>query len=154
MNKDKGQIRKFEDLFGYLLNQSKYKNYSPESIYNLFLELIGIDNVEEFADKLESYGYTAINLAIGDTSIGNFSNPFELIQYLLTATHTYDFSESDINNLLIRMILEKGFDIQSIRSIDEMEGKLWKSRKFVTTIILVNIVLLILILFFVLRKRR
>jgi hypothetical protein len=154
LNKDKDQIQKFEDLFGYLLNQSKHKNFSPESIYSLFLELIGIDNVEEFAHKIESYGYTSINRAIGDTVISYFSNPLELIQYLLAATHTYDFTESDINNLLIRMIMERGMDFESIRTIDEVEGKIWRSRKFVTTFILVNIVLLILILLFSLRKRK
>ena len=154
LSKNKGQIESFEDLFGYLLNQSKYKNYSLESVYSLFLDLIGIDNVEEFAAKLESYGYTAINKALRDTTISSFSNPLELIKYLLAATRMYDFTEADINNLLIRMMLERGLDFRSIRSIDEIQGKFWKSRKFLTTFILVNIVLLILILLFWLRRKK
>ncbi len=154
LNRDREQIQTFEDLFDYLLNQSKFKNYSIESVYSLFLELIGIDNVKEFAAKLESYGYGAINRALKDTTISNFSNPLELIKYLLAASRTYNFSEADINNLLIRMILERGLDFRSLRSIDEIQGKFWKSRKFVPTIILVNIVLLILILLFWLRKRK
>lgn len=153
MDRDEARIEKFEDLFGYLLNQSKYKNYSPESVYSLFIDLIGIDNVKEFADKLESYGYIAINRALNDTTVSYFSNPLELIQYLLAATHTYDFTESDVNNLLIRMILERGLRDRSIREIDQVKEKFWRSRKFVTTFILVNIVLLILILLITLRKR-
>jgi hypothetical protein len=109
--------------------------------------------VKEFAAKLRSYGYTAVNRALNDTTISYFSNPLELIKYLLAETRMYDFTQADINNLLIRMILEKGLDYHSIRSMDQVEGKFWKSRKFVTTIILVNIVLLIVILLFSLRKR-
>jgi len=154
VSKDREQITSFEALFDYLLNQSKYKNYSPESVYSLFIDLIGIKNVEEFAQKIQSYGYIAINRALSDTTISYFSNPLELIQYLLAATRTYDFSESDINNLLIRMILEKGLDGKSLRTMDQIQGKFWKSRKFLTTIILVNIVLLILILLFSLRRKK
>lgn len=154
LHKDKGQVQSFEDLFGYLLNQSKFKNYSPESVYSLFLDIIGIDDVNEFAAKIESFGILAINRALSDTVVSNFSNPLELIKYLLSATRIYNFSESDINNLLIRMILEKGLDYQSLRSVDQVPGKFWKSRKSIATIILVNIVFLILILLFWLRKKK
>jgi tetratricopeptide (TPR) repeat protein len=154
MNKERDQIETYEDLFGYLLNQSRYKNYSLESVYSLFIDLIGIEDVGEFADKIQSYGYLAINRALQDTSLSYFSNPLELIQYLLAATRTYDFTESDINNLLIRMILEKGLDEKSLREIDQIQGRFWRSRKFLTTLILVNIVLIILILLFSFRRKR
>ncbi len=147
-------LNTFEGIMNYLLNQAKYKNYSRESVYDLILSLIGIDDVEKFASKIKEYGYNSINQAIADTSLKYFSNPFELIQYLLMAAQTYDFTQSDINNLLIRMILERGLDNERISAADEAGKKFWKSKKFISTTILVNIVLIILIILFALRKKK
>lgn len=143
----------FEEIITYMVNQSKFNNYSPENVYKLLIDLIGIDDVNKFAEKIRSYGYSAINQALSDTAFEYFSNPYELVQYLLGATRTYDFSQADINNLLIRMILEQGLKDRGIRSVDEISGKLWQSKKFVTTFILVNIILIILILLFTFRRR-
>jgi tetratricopeptide (TPR) repeat protein len=144
----------FEGLLEYILNQAKYKNYKRESVYDLILSLIGINNVDEFAEKIRSYGYRNINRAIDDTTMSYFSNPMELIQYLLMATQIYDFSETDINNLLIRMILEKGLHERSRDLLNETHHEFWKNKKSVPTIILVNIVIIILIVLFVFRRRK
>lgn len=143
----------FEGMLDYLLNQAQYKNYTRESVYDLILSLIGIENVEEFAAKIKEYGYGSINQAITDTSLSFFSNPLELIQYLLMATQTYDFTQSDINNLLIRMILEKGLSDRDRNGSDDIGKKFWKSKRFIPTVILVNILLIILIILFTRRKK-
>jgi len=83
-----------------------------------------------------------------------FSNPFELLQYLLAATNDYDFTKSDINNLLIRMILERGLSDQ-IRLKEDVKAKsIWKNKKFLITIILVNVVILIFIILISLRRKK
>ncbi len=151
---EKQKFNTFEGMLNYILNQAKYKNYSQESVYDLLLSLIGIEDVEEFAARIREYGYGAINKAIADTSLTYFSNPFELVQYLLMATQMYDFTQSDLNNLLIRMILERGLDNDKRVATDISSKKLWKSRKFVSTVILVNIILIILIIVFTLRKKK
>jgi hypothetical protein len=144
----------FEGMLNYLLNQSQYKNYSKESVYDLLLNLIGIDDVEEFASKIKVYGYSSINQAIMDTTMNHFSNPLELIQYLLMASQNYNYTQSDINNLLIRMILERGLK-DRIKDVERGFGKkFWKSKKFIPTVILVNIVLIILIVLFRLRRKK
>ena len=145
----------YRSILNYLLNNSEHKNYTRESVYDLLLKLIGIEDVDEFAEKLISYGYTRINNAIADTSLNYFSSPLELIQYLISATQSYDFTSSDINNLLIRMILERGLDERGGRYYqDELKKNFWKSRQFITAVVMVNIVLLILIILFSVRKRR
>lgn len=144
----------YEELLNYLLNQSKHKDYSRENVYDLLVKLTGLDQVDEFAEKFISYGFSEINNAIADTSLSHFSSPIELIQYLIVATQSYDFAASDINNLLIRMILERGLDEQGGNYYkDELSKNFWKSRRFISTVVLVNILLLILVILFSIRKR-
>lgn len=146
-------VQTYEGLINYLINQAEFKNYSRESVYDLLLRLIDIEDVDEFAEKLTSYNYKGINEAVADTALQYFSNPLELVQYLIAVSHTFNFAETDINNLLIRMILEKGINEKLSKDYDDKLGKFWRERKFITTIILVNILLLILILLFILRRK-
>jgi len=145
----------YENLVSYLLSQSQYRKYNRESVYDLLLKLIGIQMVDEFAEKLTSFGYSEINSAIADTSLTLFSSPLELVQYLIAATQTYNFTTSDLNNLLIRMILERGLHEDAGGYYeDELEKKFWKGKRFIATVILANIVLLILLILFLIRRRR
>jgi hypothetical protein len=150
---EESNIYTYDDLLNYLLNQSQYKNYTRESVYDLFLRMIGIDNVEEFADLIRSYQYTSINKALADTSLGYFSSPFELLQYLLASAQYYEYTESDINNLLIRMILERGLSHNNIEKYKGSGKKLWRNPKFVSTIVLINIILLVLIIVVLIKRK-
>ncbi|MBN1950607.1 MAG: PD40 domain-containing protein [Bacteroidales bacterium] len=148
----------YEDLLNYLINQSRQKDYSRESVYDLLVRLTGITDVGEFADKLISYNMPEINKALADTSIRAFSDPLELVQYLIASTQNYNFSDSDINNLLLRMVLEKGLkmDMGSFFEDADKGGKasFWKSKRFISTLILVNIALIILIILYTIRRRK
>ncbi len=146
-------IQSYEGLINYLINQSEFTNYSRENVYSLLLSLIDIEDVNEFADKITSFNYSRINEALADTSLQSFSNPLELIQYLLAVSQKFNFADTDINNLLIRMILEKGINEKLSKDYEDKMGKFWRERKFITTIILVNILLLILILMYILRRK-
>lgn len=147
------RINTFSGLVNQLLKSAPYKNYNRENVYQLLLDLIGITNVQEFADKLRSFNDPRINKALKDTNLGIYSNPFELIQYLLSSRDIYDFTESDINNLLLRMILEKGLSIKDYEDVGALGKKLFKNPKFVTTVVLVNFLLIILIIFFYRRSK-
>ena len=45
------EAENYEDILSYLLNNAQHKNYSRESVYDLLLKLIGITDVDEFAEK-------------------------------------------------------------------------------------------------------
>ncbi len=154
LNLDESQINTYEELLRYLVEKAQYKNYSTEEVYKLLLELIDIYDVNEFSEKIKSYNIASINKALADTSLKYFSNPFELLQYLLAATNNYDFTESDINNLLIRMILERGLSDQISLKKDSKGESIWKNKKFLITIILVNVVILIFIILLSLRRKK
>jgi hypothetical protein len=146
----------FEDMLTYLLNESVHNDYSRESVYDLLVRLTGIKNVSEFAEKLMLYNNAEINKAIADTTLESFSNPLELVQYLIAATQNYNYTSSDINNLLIRMILEKGLidDLGGDYYKEKAKPKYWKSKQFISTAILVSIAILILITLFIIRRRK
>lgn len=154
LNLDESQINTYENLLKYLVEQSQYKNYSREEVYNLLLDLIGITGISEFSEKIKSYNIKSINDALADTSLKYFSNPFELLQYLLVVAQDYHFTESDINNLLIRMILERGLS-ERLRMKDKNKGiSIWKNKKFLTAIVLVNVVILIVIILITLKRKK
>ena len=151
---EKNNIRTYDDLIKYLLTQSQFNDVTKESILDLLLKLTGIKDTKELADRIRSYQNESINRALDDVSIGNFSTPIELLQYLLSSAGTYDYAESDINNLLIRMILEKGLESGNTDKLELVKHKLWKNPTFFSTIILVDIILVVLIILLVLRRKK
>lgn len=153
IKQEKPDFNTYEGLISYLIDQSKFKNYSRENIYSTLLELIEIKDVNEFAAKLANYNNRKINEALADTSLQYFSNPYELIQYLLSVSDQFDFSETDINNLLIRMILEQGMAARASDQQDEISFKIWRDNKFVATVVLVNLVLLVLLILYLYRRK-
>lgn len=151
---EENQINTYESLLKYLVEQSQYKNYSRAEVYKLLLDMIGITEVNEFSEIINSYNTNSVNEALADTALKYFSNPFEIVQFLLAATHDYDFSESDINNLLIRMILERGLSDRINMKHDNEGGGFWKNKKVLSAIILVNVVILILIILIIIRRKK
>jgi hypothetical protein len=154
LNVENQNIQTYEELISYMLKQSDYKKQNRGNVYNLLLNLIGIKDVNEFADKIRSYKYAGINKALDDTTISYFSSPFELIQYLLASVNTYNFSESDINNLLIRMLLERGLQNKGENILSPGKIILWKTPKFISTVVLVNILIIFLIIIFSRRQKK
>jgi tetratricopeptide (TPR) repeat protein len=151
-NKESGP-NTYTGLINYLVDRAEFRGYSRENVYSLLLDLIEIKDVNEFAEKLRSYNKATINAALAEASLQNFSNPLELIQYLVSVSERFDFTESDINNLLIRMILEQGI-LDSVSDMkDVVSDNLWKNKKFVTTIILVNLLIALLIVLFLYRRK-
>ena len=153
LNIEKENLKTYNDLINYILKQSEFDNYNRENVYNLLIDLIGIKDVNEFAAKIRSYNFTNINKALDDTSLTYFSSPFELLQYLLVSANTYNFSESDINNLLIRMLLERGLINKGENINTTGQQKFWKTSKFISTIVLVNILLVSVIVILSMRRK-
>jgi hypothetical protein len=151
---EKNNIHTYNDLLKYLLTQSQFKTGTKESIYGLLLSLTGIKDVNELVKRLQSYQNHSINKALADATLANFSTPLELIQYLLSSAGTYDYTESDINNLLIRMILEKGLENINTEKFKSTKHRMWKNPAFFNTIILVDIILVVLIILLILRKKK
>ncbi len=147
-------ISTFADLLNYLINNSKFQNYNRETVYKLLLDIIFINNMDEFVAKLKKHGSHEIIQAIESIDHRQFSSPYDLIQYLVGYTDKYFYSEQDILNLLLKLVLEKGFDTDESKADISSESKL-KRKKFFIMLLTGNIILLIaIILFFVRRKKK
>lgn len=153
-NLHKEQIGSFEGLIRALLLESRTNSYSPESVYKLLIDLIGIQDVEEFAAKMLTYAEGNLYNAISNSDLSQFSNPLELVQYLLSIASQYDYSNSDINNLLLRILLEKGLEKRGIDSKSEARKGFFHERKLLNTIVLANIILIIILVLFLRRRRK
>lgn len=142
----------FESIINDLLRQSKTSGYSALEVYELLLSLLGVEKVDELADLMgESSSTAQLDSLIAEIELEQFSKPVEVIQYLLSQSPYFDYTDSDINNMLLRLLLEKGMDsYQQSEEVMHAE-KLIKRRKTITTIVLANV--LLILLFIIFRRR-
>jgi tetratricopeptide (TPR) repeat protein len=147
-------ISTFADLLNYLINSSKFQDYNRETVYRLLLDIIYIDNMDEFVRLLKKHGSSAIIQAIESVDLHQFSSPYDLIQYLVGYTDKYDYTEQDILNLLLKLVLEKGFGMDEDRADMPSREKTLHKKLLVPLLIANGILLLIIILYFVRRKKK
>ncbi|MBN2347942.1 MAG: PD40 domain-containing protein [Bacteroidales bacterium] len=150
----KEKVKSFSGLLNKLVDQSRYSNFSIEQVYTLLTSLIEINNMEDFINKMAGYASGDLKLLLERVDKYKFSTPVELIQYLLSQRENYNYTENDINELLLRMILEKG-----IKYLDTGKELVIHSRskqernRLIVTLGIAN-VLILFFLFFLLFKRR
>jgi hypothetical protein len=147
------QINTFEGLVTYLLSQSQFHDFNREMVYQLLIDIIDPKNIAEFIDLLKLFGSEQITKAINATNADQFSKPLEVMQYLLSVADEYDYTERDLLRVLLKMLLRRGPDAGETT---EREG--WFSGinrpALVTSLVLVNIIIIALLIIFILRKKR
>ena len=147
-------ISTFADLLNYLINNSKFQNYNRETVYKLLLDIIYINNMDEFVAKLKKHGSLEIIQALESVDLSQFSTPYGLIQYLVGYTDKYTYTEQDILNLLLKLVLEKGFGMDQDKGDISSSGEL-RHKRLLTVLLIGNGILLIaIILFFIRRKKK
>lgn len=141
------------DMLDDLLKNSITKGYGRTQVYDLLVNMIGISNVNEFIDKMKKHTSGDLDSLLFSVDKNKFSVPLEVIQYLLSEAPYFDFTESDINNLLIRMLLENGIEGHEISKDSSYSKFLFNKNRFTYTIVLINIIIVLLIIL-LWRKRR
>lgn len=142
----------FEGIINELLKQSKNSGYSPSEVYDLLISMLGVDKASELAALMRGAGANSdLDSLLSSLSMDQFSTPLELVQYLLSQSPYYDYTDSDINNLLLRLLLEKGMDNFQQSEEALQAAKIEKRRKVITSIVLANAILILLLIIF---KRR
>ncbi len=147
-------ISTFADLLNYLINSSKFQNYNRETVYKLLLDIIYIDSMDEFVRLLKKHGSSAIIQAIESIDLRQFSSPYDLIQYLVGYTDKYAYTEQDILNLLLKLVLEKGFGMDKDRADMPSREKTQHGKLLIPLLVANGILLLIIILYFIRRKKK
>jgi hypothetical protein len=146
-------ISTFADLLNYLINSSKFQDYNRETVYKLLLDIIYIDNMDEFVKLLKKHGNPGIIRAIESVDLRQFSSPYDLIQYLVGYTDKYAYTEQDILNLLLKLVLQKGFGADEGKTAVPSKGILTQ-RKLLVPLLAANGILLLIIILFVLRRKK
>ncbi len=146
-------IDTFEELLDYLIRQSAFHDYNRETVYSLLLDIIRPMNLEDFIASLRHFAGQGILDALDLMNADLYSTPLEVIQYLISISDEHGYSERDILNLLLKVVLEKG------TGPDETKGgngliQFFSKPGLARNLILVNgIVILLVILFLVLRNK-
>lgn len=147
------KINTFEELVNYLLNQSRFRDFNREMVYQLLLDIIDPKDIKEFIDMLIRFGDERITQAIKATNVEQFSKPLEVVQYLLTVADEYNYTERDVLRVLLKMLLRKGPEAG-----EEDTGRNWFASldkpALMTSLIVVNAIIVILLIIFILRKKR
>lgn len=147
-------VNELSDIIEILLNDSKSKQYGRTEVYDLLISMIGINDVNEFIDKLVSVSNGKLDKVLSEINRDEYSLPIEVIQYLLSQSPYFDYSDSDINNLLLKMLLEKGIEEWQIVEDESYSENLINKRKRFTTIVLFGLLTIVIILLFRRKKRK
>jgi len=153
LNLKQKNISTFADLLNYLINNSKFQNYNRETVYKLLLDIIYINNMDEFVAKLKKHGSLEIIQALESVDLSQFSSPYALIQYLVGYTDKYTYTEQDILNLLLKLVLEKGFGMDEDKTDVSSISKL-RHKRFLIMLLIGNSILLIAIILFLVRRKK
>jgi tetratricopeptide (TPR) repeat protein len=147
------EINTFEELVDYLLNQSQFHDFNREMVYQLLIDIIDPKSVSEFVELLKRYGDDRITKAIEATNTEQFSKPLEVMQYLLSVADEFNYTERDLLRVLLKMLLRKGPDLA-----DGSEKEGWFSGldkpALITSLVVVNAIIIALLILFILRKKR
>lgn len=146
-------LNTFESLVDYLLNQSQFHDYNREMVYQLLIDIISPRNVEEFIDLLLRFGDQRIANAIHATDTRQFSKPIEVMQYLLSVSEEYDYTEKDLLRVLLKILLRKGSDVAELSERKGWFAGIDRPALF-ASLVIVNAVIIALLIMFILRKKR
>ncbi len=148
------ELSTYEKIIDELISSSRTGGYSPEEFYQLLVDMIGISNVNDFKPAFAVYASQQLDSLIKSSENQHFSTPLELIQFLLTQAPYFDYTESDINNILLRMLLEKGVN-QYLEEGDVLQSeKLIRRRKISITLIFANAFIIIILIIIWRRKKQ
>jgi tetratricopeptide (TPR) repeat protein len=145
-------IDTFEELLDYLIRQSEFHDYNRETVYRLLLDIINPASLEEFMVMLNKHASQHMLNALNEMNSKSVSTPLEVIQYLISVSNEFNFTERDVLNILLKMVLEKGLGPDGSASGKGILHYLTKPGT-VKTLILINGIILIIIIYLVFRKK-
>jgi hypothetical protein len=151
---DDDGINELSDIVDLLLRDSKTRGYGRSEVYNLLISMIGIEDIDVFINELLAVSEGKLDAVLAELQRDQYSLPIEVLQFLLSQAPYYDYSDSDINNLLLKMLLEKGIDNWKNTEEDSYSSELIKKRRFKTTIVLINLLLLVVFILMWRKKRK
>jgi len=105
-------IQNVSDIIRYLLDNTDEFGYTAQDVYRAIAGSINQDNVQEFINNLIKSAKGNLKKALEDIYNKHikFKNADELIRYLLDNAEKYGYTESDVWNLILKMIMNDNID--------------------------------------------
>jgi tetratricopeptide (TPR) repeat protein len=145
-------IDTFEELLDYLIRQSESHDYNRETVYSLLLDIIHPLSLEDFITALKKHAGQNILDALNELDANLYSTPLEVIQYLISVSSDHGYTERDILNLLLKLIIEKGIGIEDIEKGHGL-FRFFTKPGLARNLIIVNGIVILIIIFLVFRKK-
>jgi hypothetical protein len=152
--KSKG-ISSYDELFNYIIRKSAQNDLNRENLYQLFIDIIGAKNTEEFIQLLSKYATGDLKKVIQGLDKYRYSTPIEIIQYLVSHAGEFNYSEQDINDVLLRLIMEKGINLNKEGyALKEKAGLFSHGNKMAITLVIANVIFLIILILLISRRKK
>jgi len=148
------KILKYTNLVYYLISKAPLGNYSRESVYQLLLDIISPENTETFLDLLKQNAGSEINEALNNIDLKNFSTPLELIKYIIGHSDNYSFDETDIIDLLLKIVFMKDLDIGNLDPDITITNKKASSKLKLAAAITAGIIIILLLIVIIRKKKK
>jgi hypothetical protein len=145
-------IDTIEELLDYLIRQSEFNDYNRENVYSLLLDIIHPESLEDFLAALKRNAGQPILDALNLMEENLYSTPLEVIRYLISVSNDHGYTERDVLNLLLKLVIEKGM------GIEEPEGgsgflRFFKEPGLARNLVILNGIIILIIIFLVFRKK-
>ena len=148
------KILTYTNLVYYLISKAPLGNFSRESVYQLLLDIISPENTETFLDLLKQNAGSEINEALNNIDLNNFSTPLELIKYLIGHSDNYSFDETDIIDLLLKIVFMKDLDIGNLDPDITITNKKASSKLKLAAAITAGIIIILLLIAIIRKKKK
>jgi tetratricopeptide (TPR) repeat protein len=145
-------IDTIEELLDYLIRQSAFNNYNRENVYSLLLDIINPRNLEDFLTALKRHAGQPILDALSLMDENLYSTPLEVIRYLISVSNDHGYTERDILNLLLKLVIEKGMGIEEPGSGNGFL-RFFKKPGLARNLVIINGIVILIIIFLVFRKK-
>ena len=148
-------ILSYDELFNYIIRKSAHNDFNRESLYQLFIDIIGAKDTEEFIQLLSKYATGDLKKVIQGLDKYKYSTPIEIIQYLVSHAGEFNYTEQDINDVLLRLIMEKGINLNKEGYLLKEKARLFSlGNKMAITLVLANVIFLVILILLISRRRK
>jgi tetratricopeptide (TPR) repeat protein len=145
-------INTIEELLNYLIRQSEFNDYNRENVYSLLLDIIDPRSLDDFLAALKRHAGQPILDALATMDENLYSTPLEVIRYLISVSNDHGYTERDVLNLLLKLVIEKGLGSEEPASGSGFL-RFFREPGIARNLIIVNGIIILIIIFLVFRKK-
>ncbi|MCG8699917.1 MAG: hypothetical protein MI922_17815, partial [Bacteroidales bacterium] len=151
--KNADQFHSYEAVVQYLCSTAGDQSHSREELYKLMLDMAGVVKIETLLEYLEKKGFTHMLAALENVDMSQFSNSYEVMQFILANSSSFAYNEWNICEMLSIMLLEKGSKKAKSGKFDLIKVEV-EENTYTNLFLFIGIGIVLAILLFIMRKNK